>query len=416
MIIKEGNMLVNLHSGEPFWATTFTDAPVYESLTNDIACDVLIIGAGTSGAHCAHYLSQHQLDVVVIDKRRVGLGSTAVNTALLQYIGDKMFHQLANAFGESVATKHHWLCKTAIDDIESIANHLPLNPHFKRRDSLLFSSTAEDITLLQKEYEILIRNRFPVEWLTKEEIHNKYSFSKDAAITTKNDGEINPYRYTHGLLQKAIEQGARVFEQTEIVGKVLKKEGASLYTKSKNRIRAKYVIFASGYESLQFKADKNTTLVSSYAVFTNQLNEEEFSPWYKRNLIWESARPYLYIRTTADNRVVIGGLDEPTSSALERDGKIKNKKEKLIEAFNKLFPTIKVQPEYYYGAFYGGTHDGLPIVGMYEDLPNCFFLLCFGDNGIVYGKVLSEIIGEVIIKEKCPTLPLYLQTRPYKNK
>jgi glycine/D-amino acid oxidase-like deaminating enzyme len=76
------------------------------------------------------------------------------------------------------------------------------------------------------------------------------------------------------------------------------------------------------------------------------------------------------MRTTFDNRIIIGGLDESTMYPETRDSKIPNKKEKLIEEFNKLFPSIEVKSEYYLGAFYGGMHDGLPIIGEYEEFPN----------------------------------------------
>jgi glycine/D-amino acid oxidase-like deaminating enzyme len=406
---------LNLHNGKFFWPTTYRNAPSYPMLEEDITCDVVIIGAGGSGAQCAHFLSLFDINVVVVEKRLVGLGSTVVNTALLQYIGDKMFHQLANSFGESQAVLHHQLCKNAIDEIEKLSRSLHKSPHFHRRDSLFYASSNQDITLLNKEYELLKKYNFPCEWLTEETIQNRYSFKKPAAISTLDDGEINPYIYTHGLIHKCAKRGVKVFEQTEIVGEKLEGEVATLYTNNKKSIKAKHVIFASGYESLEHKAEKNTTIESSYAVFTNQLSDEQLAPWYKRSLIWETARPYLYIRTTNDNRVVIGGLDETTPNAEDRDSKINHKRDSLIQAFNNLFPSMKVYPDFYYGAFYGGTHDGLPMVGIYDDYPNCYFLLGFGDNGIVYSNVLSKIISELILKGKSKHLDLYLQTRPIKK-
>lgn len=101
-------------------------------------------------------------------------------------------------------------------------------------------------------------------------------------------------------------------------------------------------------------------------------------------MIWETARPYVYMRTTPDNRVIIGGMDKDTSYAATRDSKILASKDKLIQEFNKLFPDIQAEPEYYLGAFYGGTHDGLPILGQYETYPHCYILMAYGDNGTVY--------------------------------
>lgn len=97
-----------------------------------------------------------------------------------------------------------------------------------------------------------------------------------------------------------------------------------LLYKGGNSITANKVIVAAGYEGLEFKKEKNATLISSYAVVTNPV--EDLSSWYKRTLIWETARPYIYMRTTADNRIIIGGLDEDTNIAQERDSKLIHKK------------------------------------------------------------------------------------------
>lgn len=63
---------MNLQSGKYYWQTTIADLPSFPVLEEDITCDVLIIGGGSSGAQCAHFLSETDLDVVVVDKRKAG--------------------------------------------------------------------------------------------------------------------------------------------------------------------------------------------------------------------------------------------------------------------------------------------------------------------------------------------------------
>ena len=53
---KKGGGCMDLLSGNPYWQTTVAKPPVYPSLEEDIECDVLIIGGGSSGAQCAYYL------------------------------------------------------------------------------------------------------------------------------------------------------------------------------------------------------------------------------------------------------------------------------------------------------------------------------------------------------------------------
>lgn len=407
---------MDLHSGKFYWETTFPNAPNYPVLEKDINCDVLIIGGGSSGAQCANYLSDCDLDVVVVDKRKIGTGSTSVNTALLQYLGDKMLFELVNTFGEELAITHTKLCEQAIRDIEKSVSHFEVDSEFKRRASLYYASDEKGVEKLNKEYYYLNKHNFDVELLNEEQIAEKFSFRKKSALYINNDGELNPFKYTHGLLQEAKKNGVRVFEQTRINGKVLEKDKATFYTGNDHKINARYVIFACGYEGLEFKTEKNALITSSYAVVTNKVGD--FKNWYNRAMIWETARPYLYMRTTMDNRVIIGGLDDSATYSNDRDSKIMSKKDKLIEEFQSLFPNIQVEPEYYLGAFYGGTHDGLPMIREYEEFPNCYFLFAYGDNGLIYSSVLANILKDQIVKGSNPYMNIYndLRTLSKENK
>ncbi len=69
----------------------FLMPPSYPPLDNDIQCDVLIVGAGRSGALCAYYLSETDLDVVVIDKRKAGYGSTMTKLRLAYGMAQSVF-------------------------------------------------------------------------------------------------------------------------------------------------------------------------------------------------------------------------------------------------------------------------------------------------------------------------------------
>ena len=403
---------MNLQSGTYYWPTTFPDAPTYPTLQENLSCDVLIIGGGSSGAQCAYYLANANLNVVVIEKTTIGSGSTSANTALLQYSGEKMFTNLVNTFGTDYITKHLKLLKEAVDEIEQASNKVAIDSEFNRRDTLYAASCIEDVEKLKKEYDFLKKHHCELSFLEQDEIEAKYPFSRPAAIYSYNDAEINPFRYTHALLDYAARKGVRVYEHTEMNGHHYDKEEEKMIISTKNghSIQARQVIFAAGYEGTEIKKEKKTSFVSTFTVTTNQI--DNLSDWYNRTLIWETARPYIYMRTTKDNRIIIGGLDDNTNYPEDRDSKLVNKKNLLIEELNKRFPTINAQPEYYLSAFYGGIVDGIPIIGQYEQFPKCYFLFAFGDNGTVYSQLLSKIIATDIIEGNSPDLDLYLQDRP----
>lgn len=406
---------MDLQSGTYYWPGTFPDAPSYPALEQDVYCDVLIVGGGSSGAQCAYYLANHHLDVIVIEKSKIGSGSTSTNTALLQYSGEKMFTDLIHTFGTAYITRHLQLLRDAINEIEAASKQVDMDCEFIRRDTLYSASCAEDVDKLRREYEFLNMHHCELAFISKEEIEAKYPFSRAAAIYSYNDAEINPFKYTHALLDYAARKGVSVYEHTEMNGHRYDHEHKKMvvYTKNGCSIHAGHVIFAAGYEGMEIRKEKKASFVSTYTVTTNPI--EDLSAWYNRTLIWETARPYIFMRTTKDNRIIIGGLDDNTNYPDDRDSKLIHKKNQLIEELNRRFPHINAKAEFYSAAFYGGIVDGIPIIGKYEEYPNCFFLFAFGDNGTVYSQLLSKIIVDKIAEGNSPDLALYLQERPLLN-
>ncbi|WP_064092774.1 NAD(P)/FAD-dependent oxidoreductase [Rossellomorea aquimaris] len=396
---------MDLLSGKTYWDTTVKEPPAYSALNQDLECDVLIVGGGSAGAQCAYYLADKGLNVALVDKRKVGFGSTVVNTALVQYLGDKLFYENVNTFGEGLAVRHYQLCEQAINEMETAASEVPIPCEFVRRDSFYYASYPEDIEKIDKDYYYLHKHGFNAEILSQQDIESKFPFSKRYGLLVKGDAEINPYKFTLGLLQLVESKGVNIYENTEIVGKEFHHDGAILHTKDKHSIKAKHVIFSGGYENQDIKVDKNAVISSTYNIVTTPV--KDFSGWENRELIWESARPYIYLRTTSDNRIIVGGLDEDTNNAEKRDSKLLHKKEQLLKELFKLFPSIQAEVEFYIGASYGGTHDGLPFIGLYEDMPNAYFLCGYGDNGLVYNMVLAKILGELLVENKMTNLDLY---------
>ncbi|RWZ54445.1 FAD-binding oxidoreductase [Halobacillus fulvus] len=396
---------MDIQSGTYYWPETMEETPSYPALDKDLTCDVLIIGAGSSGAQCAYYLAEQGLRPVIIEQEKVGSGSTSTNTTILQSSGEKYFTDLIHTFGEEAIAKHYKLCQQAIDDIEQACEKVRIDTEFKRRDTLYYVSQEGDLPAFQKEYQWLKSEGAPVEWVDSDWIREHYSFEKQGAVYVKNDGEMNPLAFTHGLIDYVHQKGAQVFEHTKMTGLHYEDGKPVIRTGQGNIIRAEKVIFAAGYNDMEIKKEKKARFVSTYTVTTAPV--PDFTGWHNRTLIWETARPYVYIRSTKDNRVIIGGLDEDTNHPVERDQKMIHKRDGLLQEFHKLFPEIQVEAEYVSAAFYGGMVDGLPMIGEYPEYPNSHFLLAYGDNGIVYGMVLAKLLAQMISGDKKVDATLY---------
>ena len=93
---------MKLRSGVPLWpAETPTQISARPPLTEKENCDIAIVGGGITGALMAHQLAENGLDVVVLEKRTVGAGSTAASTALLLYQTDTPLKDLVRFYDEN---------------------------------------------------------------------------------------------------------------------------------------------------------------------------------------------------------------------------------------------------------------------------------------------------------------------------
>jgi len=388
---------MDLKSGYPFWLVKNGLPYDYAKLESSVKTDIVILGGGVSGALTAYYLVKAGLDVTVIDARSIGLGSTCASTALLQYEIDTPLHELIEKIGTNGAVRSYELCSYAIDRIESITQKLGYKD-FQRKKSLLFTAHKKDIPFLQKEYAVRKEHGFKVKYLENDVVNKNYGFNADA-ILSQQGAQIDAYTFTHALHQQSKKKGLRIFDRTPITDIQHHDKNVTLKTENGHTIQAKKIIYATGYEVVNFLDKKVVDLQSTYAVVSEQNNSMK-ECWKDDVLMWNTADPYLYMRTTSDRRMLIGGRDEDFYNPTRRDKLIDSKTKQLIKDFNNLYPDKPFKPEFSWTGTFGITKDGLPFIGTYKKLPNSYFALGFGGNGITFSLIAAEIITDLITGKK----------------
>ena len=96
---------MDLRSHYPYWLLRHGIINTYPPLTENIKTDVAIMGGGIRGALMAWYLCQAGIGALVVDKRHIGMGSTAFSTAMIQYEIDVPLYKLEKIAGEKNAAK-----------------------------------------------------------------------------------------------------------------------------------------------------------------------------------------------------------------------------------------------------------------------------------------------------------------------
>jgi len=386
---------MNLTSSHPFWSVTNGLPANFPSLQRDVSCDVVVIGGGITGALVAFHLAEAGVKTLVLDKRDIGTGSTSGSTALLQYEIDVPLSVLIEKVGPAAATRSYELCRASIGKLESLAARLRIDCAFERKPSLFLARHKCEIAGFQQEFQLRLKMGIELEFYDAPAIRSHFPFSRPAALFSKDGGQVDPHRLAHGLLASGKRAGLEVCDRTEMARLEQTRRGVRLTTRNGFKVNARRAVIAAGFESKALLKGDAGSLKSTYALISEPF--PAIRGWHKHCLIWESGTPYLYLRTTDEGRIIVGGEDENFVSAKRRDALISQKTRTLVKKFGRLFPGLPLEVAYAWAGTFGETKDGLAYIGVHPRFPHAYFALGYGGNGITFSLIAAEIIRDCFL-------------------
>jgi len=402
---------MDINSGYPYWAVKNGLMHAFPPLQSDVRCEVAIIGGGITGALIADELAGHGHDVVLIEQRDVGWGSSSASTALLQYEIDTHMIDLAKRYGEEDAALAYVKCAEAIELLQDKARDIR-DVDFAWMDSLYYASKRRHAKALREEFELRRRHGFQVELLEHDEVRGRYGIAAPAAILSHQAARIDPYRMAYRLLARLQERGGRIFDRTKIESFQATSRSVALRTSGGHAIRAGHLVLAAGYASQQWLRRKVARNRSSYAFITDPIEDTALGP-LKQTMMWESARPYLYLRSTSDGRLLVGGEDDSVDIPARRDARVDKKARVLCKKVRALFPELPLRPAFAWAGTFAETGDGLPFFGPHSQHgPRVHFAMAYGGNGITYSMLGAGLLRALIEKRKHPLAELFSFRRP----
>lgn len=387
---------MDLHSGLPFWIVKNRLYDYFNPLEKNHSTDVVIIGSGITGTLVAHELCSAGVTCCIVDKRTPATGSSSASTALLQYEIDEPLHKMAGKVGKQNALLAYRCCLQAIDYIGALFNAIGVDPDFQRVPSLFYANNRAGEEIIRKEYELRRKHGLPVNFLTDKEVKKIYGFKAPCALMNEASAQIDAYLASIALLDHHMQkQGLEVYTHTQVTVCKKKGSGFELSTDKGHKILCKQVVVAAGFEAGQFLPATVMKLTSTYAILSEPVAPDHL--WKDRSLIWETKDPYIYIRTTAANRIIVGGEDEEFRNPVKRDDLLRAKTSRLEKKFLKLFPHIPFKTDMAWCGTFSSTDDGLPYIGEWPGIPGMHFALGYGGNGITFSMNAAQMIRNTIM-------------------
>jgi len=358
----------------------------------------------------AEHLTALGHEVCVIDRERPGFGSTAASTAMLQWEIDVPLVRLADLYGFDRASEVYRRSLQAVSGLGSLVDRLELSCLFRPRSSLYLASGDSGARALQDEHDLRARADLPGDYLDYRTLRREFAFDREAAIVSPGSADADPVHLSHALLAVAAARNASIYD-AEATSYERTAGGVLVGLDNGQAIEARQVVLATGYVMPDFLQTDLHATASSWAIATPPQTPDAL--WRDGMLLWEASSDYLYARTTADNRIVIGGEDDrEVVDPGKRDALMPAKAKTILRKLTQLCPKANATADFVWSGAFGQTSDGLPLIGQVTGHPHLFAAYGYGGNGITFSFLASRLIGQLIGGHHEPWFQSFAIDRP----
>ncbi len=379
---------LDLRGGRPCWS----ERPERQVVSHPLSAstvDVAIVGAGVMGAMLAERLAASGRSVTLLDRRPPSAGATAASTALVMWAADTPLTELAETVGAAEAARRWRRVRGAVSSLAARIDTLGLDCGWTARPELYLAGDVLDEEGLQAEAAARQAAGLPSQFLDAATVGDRFKIAPRAALLSSDSYEVDPVALTLGLLAAARRSGATINFPADVIRLEHQPDHTLLHTSNGGVVTAAEVILATGYEAASTYLPDAFTLGSSYAIASPP---GMAARWEEKALIWEAADPYLYLRTTRDGRIIVGGEDEDFVDADKRDRLIPSKGATLEAKAAALLGGEPFPVDCAWAATFGGSPDGLPAIGRAKGQDRLWLASGFGGNGVTFASLAADMI------------------------
>lgn len=414
---------------KPYWMRNDHPLMTYRSNTElPSAADVVIVGAGLTGASAAHYLSKAArpgLRIVVLDKgapASEASGRNGGNFELLPENSLGIYEGLARGRlsflhrsypavpieilrteSERQASIIFGLALRNRNTMKQIIEQENIECDFCPRGWLYLAHTENEEQAICEEVVLAAEQRQKIEIWSRVKIRTEFGFDRDhIGRFIPGDGSYHPFKFVCGLLERCLASGVELYTGIRVREVRTSNDAShSVITDDGTIIAGRVIVAANAFTSQIFPE------LGAIQPTQSQIAVTEFAPDRCRGRIVTSEEgPVYFNQPRAGARYGVapllmgGGADRPTNnpSSRRRNAKIHAK---LIRLRERFFPELKKRP---YSAEWVGacgfTPDQLPVVGFLR--PGIVIAAGFNGYGGSYCCISGQVAATMALSGKMP--------------
>lgn len=374
---------------DSLWTDAILGKQKYPALAEDLAAEVVVVGAGITGVSTARLLAQAGFKVLLLERDLIGCGDTACTTAHLTYMTDTRLTDLVKTCGDDKARVAWAAGRRAMEEIKRTADALGGDVELREVPGYLAAAEesanmTSEKSRLKHEYELASAMGFNLCYL------DETPPTAMPGLWFGQQMKFHPLKYLHALAGDCDRLGVRIHECTDVTDFV--KSPRHLIANGR-RVSYQYGVIAThvplqGNRSALGAALFQTKL-ASYSTYAIAARAPSGS---LPEMIWsDTAEPFHYLRVdrTADGDVIVlGGEDHKTGQVVETGDCFARLEEKL----SRLVPPAVVTHRW--SGQVVETVDGLPYIGPIKERQ--FVATGFAGNGMTFGTVAAMMARDYI--------------------
>jgi glycine/D-amino acid oxidase-like deaminating enzyme len=332
----------------PYWLDNSAAPEPEAALSNNIQCDLLIVGAGFTGLWAAIHAKEAnpERDVVIIESQCVAIGASGRPAAILSA---SVMHGLANAsrLFPTEMDELERLGKENMDGFKATIERYNIDCDIEWGGELTVAVGDEGLPDIESEYKLYTKYGHDAYLLDKEAVQKeiKSPLFHGGLWSKKRSGTVHPAKLAWGLKKAAMQLGVRIYENSPLVSSTHLKPGVLVITPNGTVKANKVLLATNAFAAGSKKITRRVSAIRDRIVVTEPLTDGQMKEigWQNRQGIYDTRTQLNYMRLTADNRILFGGrlgyfFNNNTDPKADKtaDNFIR-----LVEKFYNTFPTLK---------------------------------------------------------------------------
>ena len=300
-------------SSAPYWSTTLSNSEPCAPATNDITCDLAIIGGGFTGLWSALKARERYPDakIVLLEAKECGKAASGQNGG---FCAPSISHGVSNALARW-PREADTLIRLGRENLAALAldiQRYEIDADYQLAGKLNVAATPWQIKGLHataKSYEQLGIENTLLEGDALREKLNSPSYS--AGLFEPNYGLVNPAKLVAGLRQACLTRGITIFENTPITSLQALRQCLILQTQNATVATQKAIMATNAAQPLLKRLRLAIIPIFDYSLVTEPLNDAQLASvgWAGPHGVADSGNQFHYSRKTADNRILWAGFD-----------------------------------------------------------------------------------------------------------